>query len=297
LPAAVSSFGAAVLGDYVYVYGGHSGQAHSYAIETTRGDLIRLDLKKPEKWESFGEDAKLQGLALVAHGDKLYRIGGMQPKNSKSEKTDTRSQAECASFDPAAGKWIDMPPLPEPRSSHDAVFVDDSLYVFGGWRLNGATGRSDWYAHGMRLNLSKSDAKWEKIDQPFRRRALSVAALHGKVYVVGGMDDGGRVVRNVSVFDTKTDTWWEGPAVPGDDGNGFTPATAVQNGRLYFAGADGKIFRLNENKNGWINIGNLKLKRFAARMVAGLDGRLILIGGATPGTLLASVEAIEVLEK
>ena len=40
------------------------------------------------------------------------------------------------------------------------------------------------------------------------------------------------------------------------------------------------------------SVGDLKVKRFAARMVAGLDGRLILIGGATPGTLLASVEAI-----
>jgi N-acetylneuraminic acid mutarotase len=182
--------------------------------------LLRLD-QKPEGG-SRSAKVKRQSVALVAHSGKLYRIGGMQPRNSRSEKSDTRSQPECASFDPATGKWIDMSPLPEPRSSHDAVVVDDSIYVFGGWRLNGTAGKSEWYAHGLRLHLSRADAKWEKIDQPFRRRALTVAALNGKVYVVGGMDDGGKVVRNVSVFERKRYVVGRA-AIPGDDGNGFTP--------------------------------------------------------------------------
>jgi hypothetical protein len=33
--------------------------------------------------------------------------------------------------------------------------------------------------------------------------------------------------------------------------------------------------------------------RFVARMVAGPDGRLVVIAGAAPGALLASVEAVE----
>src|SRR5262245_37838922 len=85
LPAAVSSFGAAVVGDHIYVYGGHSGRAHNYSTETTRGELCRINLTKPDKWESLAGGPKLQGLALVAHEGKLYRIGGMQPQNSKSE--------------------------------------------------------------------------------------------------------------------------------------------------------------------------------------------------------------------
>ena len=297
LPVGITSFGAAVVGDHVYVYGGHSGRAHNYSTETTRGDLLRLDLKKPGKWESLAEGPKLQGVALVSHGGKLYRIGGMQPQNSKTEKTDTRSQASCASFDPATGKWTDIAPLPDPRSSHDAIVVDDAIYVFGGWRLNGTAGKPEWHAHGLKLDLSKADAKWEKVDQPFKRRALTVATLDKKVFVAGGLDDSGKVVRTVSIFDTATDTWSDGPAIPGEDGNGFTPATAVQGGRLYFTGADGKLFQLNEKKDGWTDVGQVKSKRFVARMVPGPDGRLVLIGGAAPGALLASVEAIETSAK
>jgi hypothetical protein len=51
--------------------------------------------------------------------------------------------------------------------------------------------------------------------------------------------------------------------------------TAVQEWSTLLCRHDGRIFRINENKNSWINVGDLKLKRFAARMVAGLDGRLI----------------------
>src|SRR5215212_6392548 len=101
LPAPLSSFGAAVVGDHVYVYGGHTGKAHTYSTETTLGDFHRLNLKQPEKWEDLPGGPKLQGLALVAHGGKVYRVGGMQPQNAKTEKTEIKSQAACAVFDPA----------------------------------------------------------------------------------------------------------------------------------------------------------------------------------------------------
>lgn len=293
LPAAISSFGAAVVGDHVYVYGGHSGKAHNYSTETTRGEFCRLNLKSPDKWEELPAGPKLQGSALVAHGGKLYRIGGMQPQNAKTEKTDTKSLSTCAVYDPEARKWIDIEPLPEPRSSHDAFVSNDHIYVFGGWRLNGKDGKSDWHTHGLRLDLSKPDAKWERVDQPFKRRALTVAALDGKVYVMGGLNDTGKTVRTVDVFDTKTGSWSDGPLIPGDDGNGFTPASAVSNGHIYLAPADGKVYRLSEKGDGWAEVGEFKSKRFVARMVPNPEGKLVIIGGSSPGGLLASVETIE----
>jgi N-acetylneuraminic acid mutarotase len=293
LPAPISSFGAAVIGDYVYVYGGHSGKAHNYSTETTRGEFCRIDLKKPEKWEELPGGPKLQGLALVAHAGKIYRIGGMQPQNAKSEKTDTKSLATCAAYDPESRKWTDIEPLPEARSSHDAIVVGDAIYVFGGWRLNGSSGKSEWYAHGQRLDLSKPGAKWEKVEQPFQRRALVMTALDGKVYVIGGLNDAGKVVRTVNVFDTKAGTWSEGPLIPGDDGNGFTPASVVAGKHLYVSPADGKVYQLSEKGDGWAEVGEFKSKRFVARMVAGPDGRLVILGGSSSDGLLASVEAVE----
>jgi N-acetylneuraminic acid mutarotase len=293
LPAAISSFGAAVVGDHVYVYGGHSGKAHNYSTETTRGEFCRLNLKNPDKWEQLPAGPKLQGLALVAQGGKLYRIGGMQPQNSKTEKTDTKSLSTCAVYDPESRKWTDIEPLPEPRSSHDAAVAGDFLYVFGGWRLNGKDGKSEWHDHGLKLDLSKPGAKWEKIDQPFKRRALTMAALDSKVYVMGGLNDAGKTVRTVDVFDTVSGKWSDGPLIPGDDGNGFTPASTVANGHIYLAPADGKVYRLSEKADGWAEVGEFKTKRFVARMVPSAQNRVTIIGGSSPGGLLASVEAIE----
>jgi N-acetylneuraminic acid mutarotase len=294
LPAPVSSFGAAVAGDHVYVYGGHSGKAHTYSTDTTLGEFRRLDLKKPDKWEDLPGGPKLQGLALAAYHGRLYRVGGMQPQNSKAEKTDTRSQAGCAVYDPAAGKWTDLDPLPEPRSSHDAVVVGDTLYVFGGWRLNGTDGKSEWLDHGWSVDLAKSGAEWRKVGQPFQRRALTAAAHGGRVYVIGGLNPKAETELTVNVYDPKTGSWSEGPPLPGEKSNGFTPASAVAGGRLYVAPADGVVYRLTEAGDRWKEAAKLREPRFVARMVPAADGRLVAIAGAAPGALLASVEAVNV---
>jgi N-acetylneuraminic acid mutarotase len=294
LPAPVSSFGAAVVGDHAYVYGGHTGTAHTYSTETTLGDFRRLDLKNPTKWEDLPGGPKLQGLALVAHGGKLYRVGGMQPQNSKAEKTDTRSQALCAVYDPGAGKWTDIEPLPEPRSSHDAAVAGGTLYVFGGWRLNGKDGKPEWLDHGWKLDLKASGARWQKVDQPFQRRALTTAARRGKVYVIGGVNAKGETDLTVNVYDTKTGTWSDGPPLPGEKSNGFTPASAVLNGWLFVTPADGKLYELSDKPDGWAEVGHLAEKRFVARMVPAPGGRLVVIAGAAPGALLSSVESVAV---
>jgi N-acetylneuraminic acid mutarotase len=297
LPAPISSFGAAVVGDHVYVYGGHAGKAHNYSTETTLGEFRRLDLKKPEKWEDLPGGPKLQGLALVANKGKLYRIGGMQPQNGKNEKSDTKSLASCAVFDPAAGTWSDIEPLPEPRSSHDAVVLDDTIYVFGGWRLNGKDGKSEWYAHGWSLDVTKPDGKWNKIDQPFQRRALTMAAHGGRVYVLGGLNAKGGMELTFNVFNPMNGVWSEGPALPGEQSNGFSPASAVLGDRFFVALADGKVYRMSTNAERWEEVTRLKDPRFVARMVPAAEHRLIVLAGSSPGVLLGSIEAVEVRER
>jgi N-acetylneuraminic acid mutarotase len=188
-------------------------------------------------------------------------------------------------------KWTDIEPLPEPRSSHDAAVVGDSLYVFGGWTLKG-TGKGEWIEHGLSLDLSSPGAKWEKVKQPFQRRALTLAAFEGKVYAICGLSAAGKTEKVVNVFDPKSGAWSEGPAVPGQDMNGFTPASAIQGKQLYLTPTDGKLYRLSAKKNEWEEAGKLEKGRFVARMVAGPDGTLVILAGAAPGGMLASVENV-----
>src|SRR5262249_44776818 len=85
--------------------------------------------------------AKVQGLTLVAHKGKLYRVGGMQPRNKPGENADNVSLADCAWYDPAARKWHHMPALPRARAAHGSVAVVGPLFVGRGAR-GGAPGRA-----------------------------------------------------------------------------------------------------------------------------------------------------------
>ena len=80
---------------------------------------------------------------LVAHRGKIYRVGGMQPRNRPGDPQDVRSVADVARFDPARRQWEALPPLPSPRSSHDVVMLGDRMMVVGGWWLKGKEG-TDW---------------------------------------------------------------------------------------------------------------------------------------------------------
>ena len=83
-------------------------------------------------------ETALQGLPLVAHGGKLYRVGGLDIRNpTVKDKEDLHSSAEFAEYDPASDKWTGLAPLPAARSSHNAVVIGDRLYVVGGWNLEG----------------------------------------------------------------------------------------------------------------------------------------------------------------
>ncbi|MDA0836045.1 MAG: hypothetical protein O2955_16470 [Planctomycetota bacterium] len=217
LPEMVTSFGSAILDGHLYVYGGHTGSAHSYSLKEQGNVLRRVSLIGGE-WENIAEGPHLQGLALVAHGSTLYRIGGFTAKNAAGEKHDLWSQDSVAAIDPAEGKWIDLPPLPEPRSSHDAAILGDVIYVVGGWSLVGE-GESDWHKTAWALDLSEEKPEWKPLPEPpFQRRALALAAHEGKIHAIGGMQQEGGPTTRVDIFDPETGEWSQGPSLVGEDG-------------------------------------------------------------------------------
>ena len=179
LPKAVSSLGAVESDGYLYVYGGHAGKTHSYDTATVLGTFHRLKLAGGTKWEELPGGPIAQGLNLAAHGGKVYRVGGMQPRNKPGDPSDTVSLADCARFDPKAGKWEPLPPLPAPRSSHDVVVSGDKLVVVGGWEMKGKDEKATWHDTALVLDLASKEPKWESVPQPFKRRALTEAATGG----------------------------------------------------------------------------------------------------------------------
>jgi YHS domain-containing protein/N-acetylneuraminic acid mutarotase len=293
LPQAFSSFGAAVSDGYVYVYGGHVAKTHNYSTEAVTGKFRRLNLAKPTAWEELPAGPGLQGLALVAYGGKLYRIGGMQPRNKPGESADNHSTAECAVYDPKVGKWSSFPALPQGRSSHDAIVAGDLLIVAGGWKVNGAGAKSDWHSDTLIMDLSKTPLKWESIPQPFQRRALNIAVLNNRIYVVCGMGPENDIEKTVDVLDLKTRKWTQAPSLPGPIRNGFTPAAVACGGKLYVSPQDGKLYRLADSQKAWEEIATLETKRLVHRVVAAGDDLMLVLGGAGRDGNIAQVEAVE----
>lgn len=221
LPRAITSFGAAYNPPWVYVYGGHAGEAHSYSTETTLNTFHRLNVNGGSEWEELPSGVKSQGAALLAHDGYIYRAGGMAPRNGPGEEDDLHSLADFARFDVKSGKWTQLPDLPKPRSSHDGVIANGWLILGGGWEMGGNLLGKSWHDSAVMIRLDDMEEGWKRVAQPFKRRALAMAAAGDDIYFIGGMDEGNDTSREVDIYNLKTGEWREGPQLPAGPMNGF----------------------------------------------------------------------------
>ena len=298
LVEAVSSFGAAVLGDHLYVYSGHTGKAHAHSLSNLSKHFRRLNLADPSQgWEDLPMQLPLQGVPLVAHGKHVYRIGGLNARNANPEEdADLHSTATASRFDTESLQWEDLPNLPAGRSSHDAVIHDDHLYVIGGWNLSGDSD-GEWHDSMLVMDLTADKLSWKSIPAlPFQKRALATASWGGKVFAICGMDQYGSVDRTVHQFDPATQEWSRGPSLAGDGMDGFgVSAWGCQEG-LFMSGHDGVLHRLSDDGQAWDKAGQLESGRFFHRLLPQGEQQLIAVGGASHTGHLRSMEAVTIAE-
>jgi len=279
VPAAVTSLGGAVLNGDLYIYGGNMAGAHSYSNVDQGRALMKLPLKGGE-WTKVLDGPGLQGLALVAHGDKLYRVGGFTAKNEKGADKDLWSQSDVAVYQLSKKDWEIYPPLPEARSSHDAAVLGDTLYVVGGWQLAGKDD-SKWHHTAWKLDLKSSQPVWQPIAKLEKaRRALALAAHNGKIYAIGGMLEDGPTT-SVVVYDPKSDSWSDAPALQGEGMNGFGASAFATGGQLYVSTHHGDLQRLNADGTAWDVVTKLPTERFFHRMLPVDEDHMVIVGGAS----------------
>lgn len=289
----VTSFGGAVIGDNLYVYGGQTGRAHEYSPDGQSGELFRLNLNEPRSWEQLPGGPRLTGLAMVAHGGRLYRVGGFAVKNAEGEEESLWSQADFARFDPQTAQWSPLPSMPAGRSSHDAAILGSTLYVVGGWNMQGK-GETKWHDTALAIDLADGSGQWKPIAQPpFRRRALTLAAWHNKLYCLGGMQERGEPVTSVAVYDPASDSWSDGPALMGSGMDGFGSSAFACAGELFATTMSGSVQRLSGDGTHWEFVGQLQHPRFFHRLLPWHDDRLIVVGGASMAS--GKILALEIL--
>jgi hypothetical protein len=279
LQRGITSFGGAIVDDDLYIYGGHFGRAHEYSANEQSAELVRINLARPDQWQQLPAGPKLAGLAMVAHRGRLYRVGGFSARNSESEQQDLWSQDAFARFDPAAAAWESLPSLPEPRSSHDAAVLNDTLFVVGGWELRG--NESKWHETAWMYDLAAENGSWQPLPSPgFKRRACALAACNNKIYVIGGMEPRGTTMA-VEVYDVLAKVWRRGPALPGTGMDGFGCSAFTCGGQLFATTMSGSLLQLAEAGDRWQFAGQLQAPRFFHRLLGWRDRDLVVVGGAS----------------
>lgn len=290
LPQGIASFGAAKLGDDVYVYSGHTGKTHWYSHETTSKGFYRISFSSGGKWQPLPMERPAQGLALVATETELFRIGGMHAVNEPGQAHDLHSLSDVAAFHPDVKTWRRVPDMPEPRSSHRAAVHGDRLYVFGGWSLHGGED-GVWLDHGLVMDLKNEAAGWKTVTQPEPVRALEVIEFQGRIWLIGGLTPDGEISRKIHLFDPSKDSWSIGPDVPGMPSNGNGIAAAVAGDSLVVAGMDGKVYQLATDGTSWTESARLSASRIHHRLIGDTD-RILVIAGASRAGHLKSAEFV-----
>ena len=294
LPDPITSFGACKAGKYLYVYGGHKGEAHVYSKDNHSRNFVRLDLKKRTKWEKLPFNESLQGFGMSSHNGKIYIVGGSQATNKSGEESNLSSLAEVSVFDSEKKTWTPATPLPEPRSSHEAVIHNNKLYVIGGWNMKNGKGLN-WHHHGLVADLSEKPLKWTNLPKTeWKVRANSAAVVKNKLYVIGGLDDNG-TTNAVRILDLGLMKWSNGPPYPGSGRlKAFGSAACNMNGRLLASAYSSQPRILSKNGKEWKDApSKLNERRFFHRIVPIDKRKAFFLGGANFDGHLDSTEILE----
>lgn len=142
---------------------------------------------------------------------------------------------------PQVGTWTALAEFPQRRTELSAVTLAGQVYVAGGAAQG--SGRERFFRYDP-----AADAWTELAPLPEERHHAPMAAHDGTVYVVGGVADRafpnqaflGRfsTTETLLVYDVASDTWREGPALPGPVG--AHAAATTDDGMIHVFGGIGE---------------------------------------------------------
>jgi hypothetical protein len=130
---------------------------------------------------------------------------------------------------------------------------------------------------------------WASIPpMPTARQEVGVAAVEGRVYVVGGFDASGTGRDTLEIFDTRTGQWQAGPSLPVSVHH---PNVAAVGNKIYVAGGyvgpvglpAATTFELDTDRMTWTQKTDMPTPRGAGAAV-GYDRRRLFVFGGERGT-------------
>ena len=279
--------GSAVVNGVVYLFGGYI----KGFVPSTRVDAYDVHANTWQRLPDMPDGLTHMGVAT--DGTYVYVAGGYLPKLPKGQIFATN---HVWRFDPAAGTWTAMPPLPSPRGGGALVLLGRTLHYFGGSTIRRADSAGHWT-----FELD-TDTAWHKAAPlPNPRNHIGGAQLGGLVYAVGGQhgQDAVAVAQNeVDVWSPVTKAWTTVAPLPVGRSH-INASTLTFQGFLVVAGGDPtpnvptkEVDAYDPASNTWTALTPLPQPVYAG-VVDDLGPAMMSTTGGTPGKSNLSYEATQ----
>jgi serine/threonine protein kinase/N-acetylneuraminic acid mutarotase len=171
-------------------------------------------------------------------------------------------------------RWVELPPLLQPRAAGAAAVVGDRLVVTGGVGANGRLLNSTEVFDGNSWRLGA--------EMPTPRQMLGAASDDKVVYAVGGTD-GTAELPTVEAYDPAADSWTSLPALPqprSDLGVAIADARLVAVGGLSAGQVLNTVSVMDLAAKTWAGLPDMSTARHGMA-VAAVEKSVYAIGGAT----------------
>ena len=193
MPTARLGLTAAVVGGKIYTIGG----AESFFFSS---GAVEVYDPVSDTWEKKADMPNPRwGISAVAVASRIYVFGGAVD-NTHQKYTDLTEE-----YNPKTDTWTKKADMPIKFFDMAASFVNSGkAYIIGGKTFNGRDKDGPkvqgWILHWTVLEYDVEKNKWQRLndEMPTGRGTLASSVVAGKIYVIGGHNNGPR--REVEVY-------------------------------------------------------------------------------------------------
>ncbi|WP_308190297.1 Kelch repeat-containing protein [Pseudonocardia sp. TRM90224] len=243
------------------------------------------EMVPPSAWRPLRDSpTPRQQVATTVADGTLWVLGGL---------TDDGASTVVEGFDPAINTWKTSP-IPLPVALHHAMAATyrGEILVLGGWQPVGA----DLIGISSNKVYSQTGGSWLERPAMLSPRVAGGAVVIGDRIIVTGGQANGQLVPTTEIYDGEK--WTRGPDIPTPrehlalvtDG---TYAYAIGGRNLNANSNSDAVERYDPVANKWEKLASLPTPRGGIG-AAVADGRIVVVGGETPTTVMNDVDAFDI---
>ncbi|MBM3458668.1 MAG: hypothetical protein FJX77_09080 [Armatimonadetes bacterium] len=257
-------------------------------VRSQRGTPSRTPPPALSPWSRLPELPQARGGSAVAWlGDRLVVAGGSYWKDETK-----RYSERVDAFNPAAGVWREVAPIPEPVASPGTAVDQEALYLVGGTTTGGAATRACWKL------TPQPNWDWTRLpDLPEPRAYGAAAVLGNRLYFTASCrnpSDLNSVVPDAWVLNlARLEQGWRQVAPPPGPARCLSAAAVVRDRLYLFGGCHGNagsqavnvadVVRYDPDRDRWEQRRALPRPLRTATAAVLPDGGIALAGGYSGG--------------